>query len=128
MELKSEIMLTPSARDHLCAMSHGYAGLRLTIRGGRGCGGSEYDLAPVSEADIDPQDDYIRLISGEPIPAQDQTQNPPSYPKLFIPSLDILKFFGMKIDYIEDQLGNRRLEITNPNESGRCGCGQSVTF
>ena len=77
MELKSEIMLTPSACDHLCAMSRGYAGLRLTIRGGRGCGGSEYDLAPVSEADIDPQDDYIHLISGEPIPAPDLPSDVP---------------------------------------------------
>lgn len=121
MELKSEIMLTPSARDHLCAMSRGYAGLRLTVRGGRGCGGSEYDLAPVTEADVDAGDDYLFLSTGQaPIPT--------ATPKLFIPALDILKFFGMKIDYIEDQLGNRRLEITNPNESGRCGCGQSVTF
>lgn len=113
MELKTEITLSPAAIAHLCAISAGYAGLRLTILGGRGCGGNEYDLVPVGAEAVEASDDYMVLS-----PTQ----------KLFIPALDILKFFGTKIDFIEDQLGNRRLEITNPNESGRCGCGQSVTF
>jgi Fe-S cluster assembly iron-binding protein IscA len=41
---------------------------------------------------------------------------------------DMLKLFGAQIDYIEDELGNRRIEISNPNETGKCGCGKSVTF
>ncbi|HNQ91629.1 MAG TPA: iron-sulfur cluster biosynthesis family protein [Alphaproteobacteria bacterium] len=111
MELKNEILVTDAAKAHLKKVGAGHKGLRLTILGGKGCGGSEYELNPVVE--IEAGDDYIDLGEGM---------------ALCIPSLDMLKLFGAKVDYIEDDLGNRRLDISNPNETGRCGCGKSVTF
>lgn len=33
---------------------------------------------------------------------------------------------GMKVDYIKQGL-NEKFEFINPNESGRCGCGESFT-
>lgn len=111
MELKTEIIVTDAAKAFLGKAAAGHVGLRLSIRGGKGCGGNEYDLLPVDQAD--PTDDFLPLADGV---------------ALYVASLDILKLFGTKIDYIEDHLGNRRLEFSNPNETGRCGCGKSVTF
>ena len=38
-------------------------------------------------------------------------------------SMNCLK--GLKIDYVKHDVGQYRLEYTNPNESARCGCGES---
>lgn len=113
MKLTTEITLTDAAKSHLTKVVGDYAGLRLTIRGGKGCGGNEYDMKPLQADDVDASDDYIEL--GDKA-------------ALYIPATDMLKLFGTKIDYIEDDLGNRRIDISNPNESGKCGCGKSVTF
>ena len=113
MKLTTEIKITDNARNYLAAVSGGADALRLTIRGGKGCGGNEYDLKPIAQADIDASDDFITL---------NENCN------LYIPAMDMLKLFGTEIDYIEDDLGNRRIHIENPNETGQCGCGKSVTF
>ena len=113
MKLTTEINITEGARNYLSSVSNGAAGLRLSIRGGKGCGGNEYDLKPLASDAIDGSDDFIQL---------NDTCN------LYIPAMDMLKLFGAKIDFIEDDLGNRRIDISNPNESGKCGCGKSVTF
>jgi len=113
MKLTSEINITDNAKDYLVKVSGGAVGLRLSIRGGKGCGGNEYDLKPLSQDDIDSTDDFIELAEGF---------------TLYVPALDMLKMFGAKIDFIEDDLGNRRIDISNPNETGKCGCGKSVTF
>ncbi|AIT10155.1 heme biosynthesis protein HemY [Candidatus Francisella endociliophora] len=34
---------------------------------------------------------------------------------------------GLKIDYVKHEFGLYKLEYTNPNESARCGCGESFT-
>ncbi len=113
MKLTTEIKLTDSAKTHLIRISNGSVGLRLTIRGGKGCGGNEYDLNPLTQDAIDSTDDFIPLNNTT---------------SLYIPAMDMLKLFGTQIDYIEDELGNRRIDISNPNETGKCGCGKSVTF
>lgn len=113
MKLTSEINVTDAAKTYLANVSGGAAGLRLSIRGGKGCGGNEYDLKPIASDAVDASDDFIAL--GDTL-------------NLYIPAMDMLKLFGAKIDFIEDDLGNRRIDISNPNESGKCGCGKSVTF
>lgn len=40
-------------------------------------------------------------------------------------SMDFLS--GLKIDYVKHDFGLYKLEYTNPNESARCGCGESFT-
>ena len=112
MKLTNEIYLTESARTHLIKIANGQS-LRLSIRGGKGCGGNEYDLKPVPADSVDTTDDFFVLNDNV---------------NLYIPAMDMLKLFGSQVDYIEDDLGNRRIDISNPNETGRCGCGQSVTF
>lgn len=44
---------------------------------------------------------------------------------LYIPKVHSWMLFGMRVDYAVDELGNARFDFTNPNESGRCGCGES---
>ena len=108
-----EIQVTEEARDYLatqCAQQ-GKQGVRLSIRAGRGCGGSEYD---VSFADAPgPGEEILRV---------DETL------AIYIPAADVLKLFGARVDYRVDDVGNRRMIIDNPNEKGRCGCGESVVF
>ncbi len=108
-----EIDVTASAQAHLksALAPEGITALRLSILSGKGCGGNEYDLQPVREA---PEGhDTLKL---------DDTLT------IYIPSKDVLKLFGCRIDYATDDLGNTRIIIENPNEKGRCGCGLSVTF
>jgi len=108
-----EINITDAARDHLVRVKGGLAGLRLMILKGKGCGGNEYDLRGVEPDKIDPTDEKF-------VVNDDLT--------LFIPAQDVMMLFGTVIDYVEDSVGNRRIEISNPNEKGKCGCGLSVSF
>lgn len=110
----NEIHVTEPAREYLLKILQEHpegAGLRLSILGGQGCGGSEYDLMIAAKADVN--DEILRV--------DDQVQ-------IFIPMVDTLKLFGTTIDYRVDELGNARLMIDNPNEKGRCGCGVSVVL
>lgn len=108
-----EIMVTPDAEAHLTRVAANMRGLRLLILKGKGCGGNEYDLRPVMAHDDVTGDDELRVSDALTI---------------FIPKADVLKLFGCTIDFAADALGNRKIEIINPNESGRCGCGLSVSF
>jgi iron-sulfur cluster assembly protein len=40
-------------------------------------------------------------------------------------SMDYLN--GLRIDYVKHDFGLYKLEYSNPNESARCGCGESFT-
>ena len=106
-----EIKVTPAAREHLKRVIGGNAGLRLKILKGKGCGGNEYDIGGVETPD--PADDRLDVEEGL---------------TLFIPKTDVLMLFGTTVDYIEDEVGNRKIVIINPNEKGKCGCGMSVSF
>ncbi|HAJ90321.1 MAG TPA: hypothetical protein DCM27_04815, partial [Rhodospirillaceae bacterium] len=85
MKLTTEIKITDVAKNYLSSISNGATALRLSIRGGKGCGGNEYDLKPLTESEIDAGDDFISL---------NETCN------LYIPPMDMIKLFGTEIDYI----------------------------
>ena len=108
-----EVKVTETARAYLKRVIGGNLGLRLMILKGKGCGGNEYDLRGVTEANLDTTDDRLEVEEGLTI---------------FIPKTDVLMLFGTTIDYVEDSVGNRKIEIINPNEKGKCGCGLSVSF
>lgn len=109
-----EINVTDVARTYLSDLQKGQGdavGLRLAILSGKGCGGAEYDL------------DFVTAgPEGHEVLCVDDTLT------IYIPVADVLNLFGTTIDYVTDALGNARLSITNPNEKGRCGCGESVVF
>ncbi len=110
----SQLAITDAARDFMLRAIGENDGVRLQIRSGKGCGGNEYDFAEVAAGKSDPLDLYAELGQGK---------------KLYVKPLEFFsKLQAVTIDYLTDDVGNRRIHIVNPNEKGRCGCGQSVSF
>lgn len=108
------ITLTDTARtriQELTARKEGALGIKLWIAEGKGCGGNEYRMDHLMEAA--PGLDRIDAGNGT---------------ALFIPMTDSFKMFGMTIDFTTDALGNAAFTYSNPNESGRCGCGESFSL
>ena len=94
-------------------MTEEMSGIRFMILNGKGCGGNEYDIKPVLKGEESGEDDALEIEEGL---------------TLYIPKKDTLRFFGVEIDFITDSLGSKRIAIKNPNETARCGCGESVSF
>ena len=86
----------------------GTQGVRLNVKP-RGCSGSSYQM------------EYIK--SGEDIAADEAFKQ--GNATLYIPKLHSWMLFGITIDYAEDEMGNAKFRFKNPNEKGRCGCGES---
>ncbi|MCB1682805.1 MAG: iron-sulfur cluster assembly accessory protein [Rhodospirillales bacterium] len=106
------IRMTDQAAAQIKALENaapeGSPGVRLSIKS-TGCSGNSYHM------------DYIKPgedVSGDDCFEQDGAQ-------LYIPRMHSWMLFGMTVDYVTDALGNSRFEFVNPNETGRCGCGES---
>lgn len=83
-------------------------GLRLTTPQ-RGCSGLMYKLDYVSAPN--PLDERIDTPGGP----------------LFIDSASLLYLIGSEMDWKEDEF-SAGFVFRNPNEKGRCGCGESFTI
>lgn len=46
---------------------------------------------------------------------------------IYVPSQYLATFQGVTVDYVKEGL-NEKFVFDNPNESGRCGCGESFTI
>lgn len=105
-----EIQITDNARDqiqHLLKKAPKEAqGLRLSIKA-TGCSGNSYQM---EYAEAGTENDDIIESNGTHI---------------YIPKIYSWMLIGTTIDYITDELGNARFDFINPNEAGRCGCGES---
>jgi iron-sulfur cluster assembly protein len=86
----------------------GTLGVRLNVKP-RGCSGSSYQMEYIKEGENLGDDDKF-------------TQDGAA---LYIPRVHSWMMFGIVIDYAEDEMGNARFRFKNPNEKGRCGCGES---
>ena len=86
----------------------GTQGVRLNVRP-TGCSGNSYKMEYIAADENMLGDDVF--VNGDT--------------KLYIPKMHSWMLFGMTVDYGSDDLGNARFEFSNPNESGRCGCGES---
>ncbi|MCC6597322.1 MAG: iron-sulfur cluster assembly accessory protein [Alphaproteobacteria bacterium] len=107
-----DIKITAQAASHIQNLMkkapEGSPGLRLTV-GATGCSGNSYKMEYVKPGSPETTDDIIE--SGGV--------------RINIPKMFSWMLIGMTIDYITDALGNSRFEFINPNETGRCGCGES---
>ncbi len=83
-------------------------GVRLSIKA-TGCSGNSYKMDYIKDGDDGAGDDIIE--------AHGITLN--------IPKIYSWMLIGTQIDYITDELGNSRFDFSNPNETARCGCGES---
>lgn len=88
----------------------GTVGLRLSI-GATGCSGNSYKM------------EYAAKDDKSGIGNDDMIEN--NGAQIYIPKIYSWMLIGTTIDYITDDLGNARFDFTNPNETGRCGCGES---
>lgn len=104
------IEITDTAAKQIDALMakapQGTQGLRLSIKA-TGCSGNSYKME-YAQNDTD-GDDLIESNGA----------------KIYIPKIYSWMLIGTTIDYITDELGNARFDFTNPNETGRCGCGES---
>lgn len=108
------VTLTDAARERvqgLTSQKPGASGIILRIAKGKGCGGNEYRM----EHMVDEQPGFDKIEAGNGA-------------ALFIPMSDSFLMFGMVVDYGSDDLGNEKFLFHNPNESGRCGCGESFSI
>ncbi len=110
MPLAAMITVTPAAmaRVEQLIQEHNQpvAGLRLSVSKG-GCSGLSYSMEFAD--DIPSDDDYIKLDNGATI---------------YIDPKAAMFLFGAEMDYVEDTLQSGFV-FNNPNEKGRCGCGES---
>jgi len=105
------LSLTPAAvgrvRQLLDTQGDGAPGIRV---GGRsaGCSGMGYTI------------DFAREIKdgAEVVEAQGV--------KVVVDPAAVMYLIGTEMDFVQDKLG-AAFKFTNPNESGRCGCGESFT-
>lgn len=86
----------------------GTQGVRLAIKP-RGCSGNSYQMEYIKADESISGDDRIEAHGAS----------------LYIPKTHSWMLFGITIDYAEDEMGNARFRFSNPNEKGRCGCGES---
>ena len=80
-------------------------GIRIGVKT-KGCSGLSYTIEYVDE-----------INSGDEIVIADDIN-------VFIDQKATLFLIGTKMDYVEDDLQSG-FQFTNPNEKGRCGCGES---
>lgn len=80
-------------------------GIRIGVRA-RGCSGMSYTLEFVDT--VEPHDE---IVSVEDL-------------KVFIDPKAVLFIIGTEMDFVQEKL-NSGFIFRNPNEKGRCGCGES---
>lgn len=106
------IAMTASAaaaiRERIAQGPAGTKALRLRVTSA-GCSGNRYDLEYVADSADAGADDVFEREGAI----------------LWVPKTDSWMLFGTLVDYVTDDLDNERFEFSNPNEKGRCGCGES---
>jgi len=90
------------------ALNADAVGVRLTVAT-TGCSGNSYKMEHVLEEDLSKDDKFEEKGA-----------------VLYVPKIHSWVLFGTEIDYEEGELKSGFV-FTNPNESGRCGCGESFT-
>jgi iron-sulfur cluster assembly protein len=85
------------------------AGIRVGVRT-KGCSGLSYTIEYADE--VSPYDEMVEVADAE-VPI-----------KILIDPKATLFIIGTEMDYVEEKLQSGFV-FRNPNEKGRCGCGES---
>lgn len=106
---KSPVIITPAAADRiqglLASRGKPSVGVRVGVRT-KGCSGLSYTIEYADE--IGP---YDEVVEGQ------------GY-KLLIDPKAVMFIIGTEMDFVEEKLKSGFV-FRNPNEKGRCGCGES---
>ena len=108
------ISLTSNARDYLSRYisDKGSKGVRFSVKKA-GCSGLMY----VSELSDSPEsDDWVFSVI--------DNKNKINF-KVFVAKKAEKALNGVVVDYVKQSLGQSKLTYMNPNESAKCGCGES---
>ena len=113
------ISLTSNARDYLAKYiaSKGSKGVRFSVKKA-GCSGLMY----VSELSSSPVgDDWVFSVNNN------KNNNNKDYFEflIFVDKKANKALNGVIVDYVKQSLGQAKLTYMNPNESAKCGCGES---
>lgn len=105
------LRLTPAAvsrvRHLLDTLGGGAPGIRLGVKSA-GCSGMSYTI------------DFAREIApGDEVVEADGV-------KVVVDAGAVMYLLGTEMDFVEDRLG-ACFKFANPNETSRCGCGESFT-
>ena len=107
---KNIISITDSAAEHIKSLlkkdNKKPIGIGVNIESG-GCSGSKYKFEYV----------YKKKELDEEIVDKGVS--------VFVNPSTVLKIFGTKLDYVDEKIKSGFVFI-NPNEKGKCGCGESV--
>ncbi|GGE43924.1 hypothetical protein GCM10007276_21320 [Agaricicola taiwanensis] len=106
------ITLTPAAsarvRELMARTDKKTVGLRIGVKKG-GCAGMEYTMQEAEE--IRPTDEAVEVDGA----------------LVLIDPQAILFLLGSEMDYVIEKL-SARFVFKNPNQTGACGCGESVSL
>ncbi len=110
-QMKAPITLTDSAAERVRRLvdraDKPVVGLRVGVNT-RGCSGLSYFVEYAEE-----QKKFEDVVEDKGV-------------KIFIDPTAVMFLLGTEMDYVEDKLQSGFV-FNNPNESGRCGCGESFT-
>jgi len=110
--MKPLLTISPEAADFLKDKLSGAdkAGLLVGINK-KGCAGGEYEFSVLKKDEVKPDYEYL-------------TDNGVT---LYWPRVMLMKLIGSELVLHKDKF-NTRLDFKNPNETSRCGCGESIAF
>ena len=103
--------LTESARtqiSNLLTRNPGKYAVSLSVLGG-GCAGFKYDWGFADSAEQIQKDDVLIEWAGG---------------RFVVDAMSVMYVAGTRVDWKEEVFG-AQFEITNPNATGGCGCGES---
>lgn len=109
MTMKKPLTLTENAanriKEIMSDVGDDIIGLRVGVKS-TGCSGMSYTM------------DYATDVKAHEEVSEDQGI------KIIIEPKSLMFLLGTEMDYVEGQFGSH-FEFKNPNEAGRCGCGES---
>ncbi len=107
--LPKAMTLTDAAADRVKALmakgGEGILGLRIGVKS-RGCSGLSYSVEYAKD-----QKKFEEVVEDKGV-------------KIFIDPAATMFLIGSEMDYVEDKFSTGFV-FKNPNEKGRCGCGES---
>ena len=110
---KAALSLTSAAIDRLSSLLHSQPhpieGVRVGVKT-RGCNGMAYTM------------NYVRPSELEKVKADEVVQA--GGVKVFVDPKALFYIVGSEMDYKDDDL-SAEFTFRNPNEKGKCGCGES---